>query len=125
MTMVMRRTSIAHYLAPYGTFRGPGLLLSASEGPWIVNIDLDYFFYQTEESYELMVSESYLRSVAEGLRKAMQIGSVGAVVFRSSRIVYRGIFSHYLVGGFAGMVADCGKDAARGDSFDPVTILAV
>ena len=53
--------------------------LSASEGPWIVNIDLDYFFYQTEESYELMVSENYLRSVAEGLRKAMQVGSVGAV----------------------------------------------
>jgi hypothetical protein len=50
--------------------------LSQSRKPWIVNIDLDYFFWHDEERPGLMVSDGYLQTCFEQLRQKMQDRSV-------------------------------------------------
>jgi hypothetical protein len=50
--------------------------LEECHSPWIVNIDLDYFFYSNEDSAHLMVSEVYLKTCFEKLKKKMNDGVV-------------------------------------------------
>ena len=53
--------------------------LSGSEAPWIVNIDLDYFFCDTDSGPQLMISEEYLNVTFIGLKDAIDRGVVGAI----------------------------------------------
>lgn len=53
--------------------------LEDDHGPWIVNVDLDYFFYRTGESADLMVSEKYLKTCFDALAKRMAEGVVSVV----------------------------------------------
>ncbi|MFK0278628.1 UPF0489 family protein [Ensifer sp. NPDC090286] len=49
-------------------------------GPWIVNVDLDYFFCaDTSGSWIQMVSDTYIDQTFRGVRKAMDNGSVAVV----------------------------------------------
>jgi hypothetical protein len=52
--------------------------LDESHGPWIVNIDLDYFFWKDWESIDMMVSEAYLSACFKSLRKKIDDGVVKA-----------------------------------------------
>lgn len=53
--------------------------LSQGKAPWIVNIDLDYFFCDTGARPQLMVSNYFLDEVFGGLKVAMERGFVGVV----------------------------------------------
>jgi len=52
--------------------------LNQSSSPWIVNIDLDYFFWDNEGDTEVMVSDAFLSRTFRPLKDA--IGSGKAVV---------------------------------------------
>lgn len=47
--------------------------------PWIVNIDLDYFYCDADSGAQVMVSDEYLTSTFRGLKEAMDRGDVGVV----------------------------------------------
>lgn len=53
--------------------------LSENEAPWIVNIDLDYFYCDTEDGPQFMVSGDYLTTTFRGLSEALVRGDVGVV----------------------------------------------
>lgn len=54
--------------------------LAEEEAPWIVNIDLDYFYCQYgPEDIRMMVSEDYIDAVAAGLVDAMHRGAIRVV----------------------------------------------
>ncbi len=51
------------------------------EGPkWIVNVDLDYFFYkEADDNWELMFSEQFIDAVFSGISAARDKGHVSAI----------------------------------------------
>ena len=49
------------------------------EAPWIVNIDLDYFFCKFDGGIRMMVSGDYIDSIASGLRIALDQGVIGVL----------------------------------------------
>ena len=49
---------------------------SQKNEPWIVNIDLDYFFCDFPNGREVMVSESYLRTVFHSFKELLSSGSI-------------------------------------------------
>ncbi|WP_103174900.1 UPF0489 family protein [Paracoccus sp. SY] len=53
--------------------------LSKREAPWIVNIDLDYFYCQFGSDIRMMVSEDYVDAVAEAIKDAMDRGTIGVL----------------------------------------------
>lgn len=53
--------------------------LRKNEAPWIVNVDLDYFYCDAEGGPQLMVSDDYLTTTFRGLREAMDRGDVGVI----------------------------------------------
>lgn len=53
--------------------------LSKEEAPWIVNIDLDYFFCDADGHPVRMVSDEYLEKVFAELKGALDRGIVGVV----------------------------------------------
>lgn len=53
--------------------------LSEQEAPWIVNIDLDYFYCQFGSGHRRMLSDDYIDAVAEGLKDAMDRGAIGVL----------------------------------------------
>jgi len=50
--------------------------LDNSEKPWIVNVDLDYFFWHNSEGPGLMVSDAFLETIFEKLRLKIDDGTV-------------------------------------------------
>ncbi len=56
-------------------------LLGGNEAPWIVNVDLDYFFCDVDVDVDggsvLMRSDEYLEATFSGLKDAMDRGIVG------------------------------------------------
>lgn len=52
--------------------------LDESHSPWIVNIDLDYFFWRDWETIDVMVSEAYLSTCFKSLRRKINEGVVKA-----------------------------------------------
>ena len=44
--------------------------------PWIVNIDLDYFYCNSENGIFMMVSDEYIDTIADGLQIAMAKGLI-------------------------------------------------
>lgn len=53
--------------------------LHTSASPWIVNIDLDYFFWNCEENTDVMVSETYLNRTFLPLRAALEQGEIAVI----------------------------------------------
>lgn len=53
--------------------------LNERDKPWIVDIDLDYFFYKDDEGYKVMVSDEYLDTLFKCLRNKIDAGIVTAV----------------------------------------------
>jgi hypothetical protein len=53
--------------------------LNEEAAPWIVNIDLDYFYCETSSGMQIMVSEEYLTSTFRSLKEAIERGVVGVV----------------------------------------------
>lgn len=53
--------------------------LNGNDKPWIVDIDLDYFFYRDDEGYKVMVSDEYLDTLFKCLRSKIDAGVVVAV----------------------------------------------
>lgn len=53
--------------------------LNEKNKPWIVDIDLDYFFYTDDEGCKVMVSEEYLDTLFKCLRSKIDAGVVTAV----------------------------------------------
>ena len=53
--------------------------LSKREAPWIVNIDLDYFFCEMGDDYGRIVSDQYIDRVAAELKVALDRGVIGVV----------------------------------------------
>ncbi|MCL7488946.1 MAG: UPF0489 family protein [Desulfobulbaceae bacterium] len=53
--------------------------LNGRDKPWIVDIDLDYFFYRDDEGYKVMVSDEYLDTLFKCLRSKIDAGVVVAV----------------------------------------------
>ena len=49
------------------------------EAPWVVNIDLDYFYCKFNGGIRMMVSDDYIDSIALGLRTAMDQGVIGVL----------------------------------------------
>ena len=47
--------------------------------PWIVNIDLDYFYCNSENGICMMVSDDYIDAVGSSLRIAMDQGLIGVL----------------------------------------------
>lgn len=52
--------------------------IDKNQGPWIVNIDLDYFFWKDWKT-DVMVSEAYLSACFKPLRKKIDNGTVKAI----------------------------------------------
>ena len=50
-----------------------------NDKPWIVNIDLDYFYCKFENDSCMMVSDDYIDTVAYGLQVAMEKGVIGVL----------------------------------------------
>jgi hypothetical protein len=50
--------------------------LDARNKPWIMNVDLDYFFCDDAESPRLMVSDAYLQRCFEAVRKKIDDGTI-------------------------------------------------
>ena len=46
--------------------------LDSSHGPWIFNLDLDYFFWHDAEQLGLMVSDAYLETCFEKVREKIE-----------------------------------------------------
>ncbi|WGS84460.1 hypothetical protein [Methylomonas sp. UP202] len=63
-----------------------------SEGKWILNIDLDYFFYKVDESIEKMYSDEYLHSF---------FNKVSLVAKRDAEVVVTICFSPECCGSWA------------------------
>ena len=55
---------------------GNASCLDSSRGPWIFNLDLDYFFWHDVEQPGLMVSDAYLEACLEGLREKIEDGTI-------------------------------------------------
>lgn len=53
--------------------------LNPDHGPWIVNIDLDYFYCDTENEPEPMFSDRYVELTFSALKQAMDAQTVGVV----------------------------------------------
>lgn len=53
--------------------------LAERDAPWIVNIDLDYFYCQFESDIRIMVSDDYIDAVTSGLNDAMDRGTIGVL----------------------------------------------
>ncbi len=53
--------------------------LSNNEAPWIVNVDLDYFFCAGNDGSILMISDEYLETTFNGLKDALDRGVVDVV----------------------------------------------
>lgn len=53
--------------------------LDTNATPWIVNIDLDYFFCGSDEDVVQMVSDNYIDQVGIALRRSMDRGAVKVV----------------------------------------------
>lgn len=53
--------------------------LDERRAPWIVNIDLDYFFCEADEGFEPMFSDNYLEAFGKGLKEAMDRGVVSVI----------------------------------------------
>lgn len=52
--------------------------LDQKQGPWIVNIDLDYFFWKDSQPIDVMVSGAYLSACFKSQRKKIDDGVVKA-----------------------------------------------
>ena len=59
---------------PGNIWTAPGEIrcLDSSRGPWIFNLDLDYFFWHDVEQPGLMVSDAYLEASFEGVREKIE-----------------------------------------------------
>lgn len=53
--------------------------LDEENGPWIINIDLDYFFSQYDDSAIRMVSPEYLESIFSILKEKLDAGTVKVI----------------------------------------------
>ncbi|QFT95404.1 hypothetical protein FIU86_21305 (plasmid) [Roseovarius sp. THAF9] len=67
------------YSSPWELPENLSYWLAEREGPWIVNIDLDYFYCQFESDIRMMVSDDYIDAVATGLKDAMDRGTIGVL----------------------------------------------
>lgn len=67
------------YSPPWDLPKNLSYWLAEHEAPWIVNIDLDYFFCQFETGMRMMVSDQYINAIAEGLKDAMDRGTIGVL----------------------------------------------
>lgn len=54
-----------------------------NELPWIVNLDLDYFFSAAPEKFELF-SDEYVHSVAESIKLGLENGMIGVLTISLS-----------------------------------------
>ena len=50
--------------------------LTSSQNKWICNIDLDYFFYEVDESYRQLVHDSYIDKMFEVLSRQVQNNTI-------------------------------------------------
>ena len=50
--------------------------LSANAAPWIMNIDLDYFFWEGDGTAGVIVSDEFLETTFSHLRRAIESGAV-------------------------------------------------
>jgi len=59
---------------PGNIWSAPGEIyyLDSSRGPWIFNLDLDYFFWHDAEQLGLMVSDAYLETCLEKVREKIE-----------------------------------------------------
>lgn len=67
------------YGSPWELPENLSFWLSVREAPWIVNIDLDYFYCQFNSGIRMMVSDDYIDAVAAGLKDAMDRGIIGVL----------------------------------------------
>jgi hypothetical protein len=58
--------------------------LGASHGPWIFNLDLDYFFWHDAEQLGLMVSDAYLEACFEKVREKIEDRTIAATTIALS-----------------------------------------
>ena len=65
--------------SPWDLPENLSLWLSDCEAPWIVNIDLDYFYCEFEDGIRMMVSDNYIDAVASGLKGAMDRGAISVL----------------------------------------------
>ena len=59
---------------PGDIWSAPGEIrcLDSSRGPWIFNLDLDYFFWHDAEQLGLLVSDAYLETCFEKVREKIE-----------------------------------------------------
>jgi len=72
-------SSRAMHGSPWDLPENLSFWLADREAPWIVNIDLDYFYCQFESGIRMMVSEDYIDAVASSLKDAMDRRAIGVV----------------------------------------------
>lgn len=53
--------------------------LAKKNAPWIVNIDLDYFFYESGEDYKPMFAIEYIEETCDRIKHAIDAGLVSAI----------------------------------------------
>lgn len=53
--------------------------LRDASAPWIVNLDLDFFYFEVEETWKPMFSQDYIDEFCENLKLAIDRGVVAAV----------------------------------------------
>jgi hypothetical protein len=55
-----------------------------SKLPWIVNIDIDYFFYKINESYDVLFSDQYFDAVSDVLKRHLATGKISVLTIALS-----------------------------------------
>jgi len=53
--------------------------LNQGEVPWVVNIDLDYFFYESSREPRIMVSDGFLDELFEAISESFEKGRIGVL----------------------------------------------
>ncbi len=51
-----------------------------SDASWIMNVDLDYFFYEVDQDYKLMLSDEYIENVFLSIKQALDTGKIETLI---------------------------------------------
>lgn len=51
-----------------------------SDVSWIMNVDLDYFFYEVDQDYKLMLSDEYIENVFLSIKQALDTGKIETLI---------------------------------------------
>jgi hypothetical protein len=71
---------------PRELWSAPGEIrcLDSNSGPWIFNLDLDYFFWHDRNSWGLMVSDTYLEACFEVVREKIESRTIAVTTIALS-----------------------------------------